>query len=1084
MKHKWTKWVVIVTLATVLVSSTPSQAAIQPQTQSKVEIEVSTEWDHTDVFAVESESGVRRLVYSAAPGAVSADLVALSPNERYVALVETISNSETDLSKIVLIDLESDTPGDLVLPHHGGMPTNPLWSPDSARLAYVWSKPSEGTVELWVVEIATGQRQQLATGGTFWPVLIHGKADSVAWESDGQAIQFMDERDGQIYRVTLNEYLLEKIMDKDRVVPALSGYWQTGQIHPLSPTYTGMVKPLAVRDYDDTCFNGYTGLYPDYGGCVLTGGHPAVDMAWGATRIGCGTPVVAVCNGPIIKAVTYPLAPGVGACDASTETVWPRHLGWHVVLRCDTPNATLNGTVYGGRIYVVYAHLSSIEPGLGYGVWVDKGEKLGEVGSTGNSGGPHLHLQMERDNQSTHPSYWTDEDQILKYTWNPMYFIQAHEGNQPPQKPTLTAPTNGDWIDANSTTLTWQAGSDDGLPNPTPDFWIQVDDNQSFSSPNRDTGWGYTSLSLGVSLNDDWYYWRVNQGDGASSSGWTTPRSFGLDVHAPLNPAYVNSGCTASNNIWQNSCDHPSFTWRGASDGKGSGVAGYEYRWQTQSGVLIEEGGTSGTSFDPSSAVGDGVYALRMRTQDNMGHWSGWSDTFILRYDTTVPTVTLQINNGAETTNQTSVLLNLSADDTGSGVADVCVSNSNSSCSDWQPYANTIPWALPALNRRTLPVYVQVRDHAGNESTVASASIYLDLYPPMPHSDNYRICADVVDIGGAVGLTSTNYSLVSAIGQPWATGAISNTSSEFNEHAGFLSSITGCLPISYVVTSEFTVTQWVVASGGNLRGSASYRLGDTTGQSAASGAGVFTSSSYVLSSGFWANVTGTLPARPPDPPYYPPPTPAPSPTPGPTPTPQPSGFGVSIDDGALYTNDPVVTVRVWAPNVTHLRLSNDGGYSDAGWRAYQVTTTWVISTYSDYVMPCYVYAWFRDAGSSVYGSYSDNIIYDPVAPIGSVELLVAGDGVAIWLEAADDNSGVDQMRVGEETVGTGTAWLPYDGIPWQPYTNTITWVLQSNVVYAQFKDRAGNLSPIYGSDGSIHWLNEHYIYLPLVLRSY
>ena len=48
------------------------------------------------------------------------------------------------------------------------------------------------------------------------------------------------------------------------------------------------------------------------------------------------------------------------------------------------------------------------------------------------------------------------------------------------------------------------------------------------------------------------------------------------------------------------------------------------------------------------------------------------------------------------------------------------------------------------------------------------------------------------------------------------------------------------------------------------------------------------------------------------------------------------------------------------------------------------TTTWVISTYEDYVMARYVYAWFGDAEGSVYGSYFDDIVYDPVAPTGAV----------------------------------------------------------------------------------------------------
>ena len=158
-----------------------------------------------------------------------------------------------------------------------------------------------------------------------------------------------------------------------------------------------------------------------------------------------------------------------------------------------------------------------------------------------------------------------------------------------------------------------------------------------------------------------------------------------------------------------------------------------------------------------------------------------------------------------------------------------------------------------------------------------------------------------------------------------------------------------------------------------------------------------------------------------DPPTYPPP--------GVPPTPQPGGFGVNINDGALYTNDSGVTVRTWAPNITHQRLSNDGGYSDEGWMSYQITTTWVLSTYSNYVMPRYVYAWFRDEGSSIYGPYFDDIIYDPVAPEGQVSIL--GSEVAtvtLWLEAWDDNSGVIEMK-----------------------------------------------------DGSIFWLDGHSIYLPLVL---
>jgi len=575
-----------------------------------------------------------------------------------------------------------------------------------------------------------------------------------------------------------------------------------------------------------------------------------------------------------------------------------------------------------------------------------------------------------------------------------------------------------------------------------------------------------------------------------NAGNWESEKqvSFKIDVQAPSNPTSVNSGCSAANNIWQNTCNDFNFTWSGASDGSGSGsgVKDYGYYWgQLSDGPPVTY--TSDNGFDPPAVPGPvAVRYLRLSTRDNVGHESQAVTLFALRYDASVPTATMQINDGAQTTNQTSVLLDLSAGDTGSGVADVRISNNGITWSDWQPYARTVPWTLPALDRRTLPVYIQVRDRAGNQSEVVSDTVTLDLYPPMPHSANYRICADVVDVGGSVGISSTNYSLVSAIGQPWATGAISGetgffpknpVSGEFSERAGFLASITGCLPISYVVTSEFTMTQWVVASGGNLRGSTSYRLGDTAGQPAASGTNAFTSTSYTLSSGFWANVTGTLPARPPDPPDPPTLTPTVTPTPSPTPTPQPDSFGVSINDGVLYTNDPVVMVRTWAPNVTHLRISNDGGFAAAYWQTYQVTTTWVISTYGSYVMPRVVYAQFKDAYSTIYGTYMDDIIYDPVAPEGQVSILGSETAtVTLWLEAWDDNSGVDQMRVADSLEEINAA-------SWQPYTNTLDWVPQGDAVYAQFQDRAGNLSPTYGSDGSVYDPDAEHIYLPLILRN-
>jgi|GEM_PF-1161819 len=106
-------------------------------------------------------------------------------------------------------------------------------------------------------------------------------------------------------------------------------------------------------------------------------------------------------------------------------------------------------------------------------------------------------------------------------------------GNQPPALPTLSSPAEGENLASRTVTFRWIAGADDGIPNPTPDFRIQIDDSQDFSSPIADTGWRYTELFWTTTLPEDGsYYWRVSQGDGDLNSGWANPSLFMVDTVA------------------------------------------------------------------------------------------------------------------------------------------------------------------------------------------------------------------------------------------------------------------------------------------------------------------------------------------------------------------------------------------------------------------------------------------------------------------------------------------------------------------------------------------------------------------------
>lgn len=526
-------------------------------------IEVDARANNTDVVVVQNDTGIRKPIYSV-PGAIPADLLVLSPNGQYAAFVEVI-DQETGLGKIVFIDLETNISRDLVLPAGDSMPTNPIWSPDSTRLAYVWINFSRATVELWTVAISTGQSQRLVAEDPFWVVLSFGKTDLIDWEDDGRAVQFFNERSGQIYRVTLDGKLSE-VATQGRVMPSLANHLQTASV---SAAYDGMVKPLNIRDYDDTCGDGYTGLYPDYGGCVLTGPHPGVDMHNGSTNIGCGTSLVAICSGDIVGVRQDASAATHGVCGNNIGATVNHGLGWTVVLRCQNiPDATLSGTTYGGTIYAVYAHMSQIDVSSGQSV--AKGQKVGEVGSTGQSDGAHLHFQMERDNQPNHPWYWSTTSAILTYTWNPMYFIQAHEG--------------------------WDAIA------PTTSF--------SLSGTSGENGWYRSSVQVTLSASDNsggsgvqLVQYKVDDGS------WTTYSSpftvSGEDTHTVRYKAQDKAGNWESERQIAVRIDITSPTGSLAIN---NGAA-------TAPGVLVQ---VSPSASDATS----GVYQMRLR--DAGGSWSSW----------------------------------------------------------------------------------------------------------------------------------------------------------------------------------------------------------------------------------------------------------------------------------------------------------------------------------------------------------------------------------------------------------------------------------------------------------------------------
>lgn len=111
--------------------------------------------------------------------------------------------------------------------------------------------------------------------------------------------------------------------------------------------------------------------FGDAGGSWSSGHHTGLDFAGPV-----GTPIVAADDGKVIEA-----GPG-GA------------YGNMVVI------------AHGDGTRTLYAHLTSIS--VTKGQQVDRGQRIGRLGSTGNSSGPHLHFEVLQRGTQVNPEHFLD----------------------------------------------------------------------------------------------------------------------------------------------------------------------------------------------------------------------------------------------------------------------------------------------------------------------------------------------------------------------------------------------------------------------------------------------------------------------------------------------------------------------------------------------------------------------------------------------------------------------------------------------------------------------------------------------------
>ena len=113
----------------------------------------------------------------------------ISPDGKWAAFVRTVPILEAEKSEhrghIWLVSINTGELFQLTNGPNGD--SNPQWSPDSTRLAFV-SKRDDSTTQIWIIPIAGGEAKQLTH--------TSNGASNPRWSSDGKRIAFLkDEED-------------------------------------------------------------------------------------------------------------------------------------------------------------------------------------------------------------------------------------------------------------------------------------------------------------------------------------------------------------------------------------------------------------------------------------------------------------------------------------------------------------------------------------------------------------------------------------------------------------------------------------------------------------------------------------------------------------------------------------------------------------------------------------------------------------------------------------------------------------------------------------------------------------------------
>ena len=429
-------------------------------------------------------------------------------------------------------------------------------------------------------------------------------------------------------------------------------------------------------------------------------------------------------------------------------------------------------------------------------------------------------------------------------------------------------------------------------------------------------------------------------------------------------------------------------------DGLGSGTS--EMRF-SEDGIGWSDWEAYSASKSYTVAVGDGVKTVRVELRDALGNVSAVPAQDDIVLDTSAPVGTLTIDGGASYATTVNVTLALTSDDgTGSGVADMRVSEDGSNWGAWESYSATKPFALSGPDG-SKTVYVELRDAAGNTTVPAlQDSIVLDVNAPT---------GAVLIEGGAAYATTAVIALALTANDGTGSGV---AEMRFSEDG-----------VNWDGWQAYASTASYLLSGGDGAKTVYAEFKDAAGNASAAPV----QDDVILDT---QKPTGTL----------------------------------VIDGGATYAYITAVNLAVTGDDasgsgVTDMRFGDDG-VNWGPWEPFAATKAYALSGSDG---PKTVFMELRDAAGNVsVPAVTASIALDTQSPTGSVQINLGtgytnAPGVVLSLSASDMGSGVTDMRFSEDGINWG-GWEPYsDSAPF-----VLTGGDGVKTVYAEFMDAAGRSS--------------------------